>query len=247
MASPEPATPILGDTYETVREQNRCKNAALAVYTCNTVLEAVLVVALGILLGVKAGLLDVGDQAAQDDWTEVSSQVLNGVFTWMAISDQPSYIYRLTMTLRVLRANQTESGIRAARYLSKHFPAAFRCNVGSLEAQSANMNSVRIENVECINNISFLRSDAKYLRTAYIYLNCGCFFQYVMSGFMWGYEASSRPGFVLPALLPPVALCNAVGQYRLYTLNKRAEKDGAPFPGNLSSTRSSVTSPRSSL
>ncbi|KAG3145056.1 hypothetical protein PI126_g13894 [Phytophthora idaei] len=254
MNSPEPATPILGDTYEPVSEPSRRQNVALIAY--DAVLKIVIVIALVILLGVKAGVLDVGDKDVQDDWAEVASQVLNGVFTWMAITDQPSYIYRLVMTSRVLKARRTESNIQAAQYLSKHFPENFQSNFGSLEAQcgsDANVNlSIRAEKLGCMGSILFLRSDAKYLQTGYIFLNCGCFFQYVMSGFMWGYDASSRPGFVLPALLPPIALCNVVGQYRLYQLKKRTEDRQnltlgcAPFPEHLSSTRNSQ-SPRSSL
>ncbi|KAF1794732.1 Protein of unknown function DUF2985 [Phytophthora cactorum] len=249
-----PATPILGDTYEPVSEPSRRQNVALIAY--DAVLKIVIVIALVILLGVKAGVLDVGDKDVQDDWAEVASQVLNGVFTWMAITDQPSYIYRLVMTSRVLKASRTESNIQAAQYLSKHFPENFQSNFGSLEAQcgsDANVNSsIRAEKLGCMGSILFLRSDAKYLQTGYIFLNCGCFFQYVMSGFMWGYDASSRPGFVLPALLPPIALCNVVGQYRLYQLKKRTEDRQnltlgcAPFPEHLSSTRNSQ-SPRSSL
>ncbi|KAG3187605.1 hypothetical protein PC128_g12557 [Phytophthora cactorum] len=254
MNSPEPATPILGDTYEPVSEPSRRQNVALIAY--DAVLKIVIVIALVILFGVKAGVLDVGDKDVQDDWAEVASQVLNGVFTWMAITDQPSYIYRLVMTSRVLKASRTESNIQAAQYLSKHFPENFQSNFGSLEAQcgsDANVNSsIRAEKLGCMGSILFLRSDAKYLQTGYIFLNCGCFFQYVMSGFMWGYDASSRPGFVLPALLPPIALCNVVGQYRLYQLKKRTEDRQnltlgcAPFPEHLSSTRNSQ-SPRSSL
>ncbi|KAG6968867.1 hypothetical protein JG688_00005594 [Phytophthora aleatoria] len=235
MNSPEPATPILGDTYEPVSEPSRRQNVALIAY--DAVLTIVIVIALVILLGVKAGVLDVGDKDVQDDWAEVASQVLNGVFTWMTITDQPSYIYRLVMTSRVLKEK-------------------FQSNFGSLEAQcgsDANVNSsIRAEKLGCMGSILFLRSDAKYLQTGYIFLNCGCFFQYVMSGFMWDYDASSRPGFVLPALLPPIALCNVVGQYRLYQLKKRTEDRQnltlgcAPFPEHLSSTRNSQ-SPRSSL
>ncbi|ETN00207.1 hypothetical protein PPTG_18208 [Phytophthora nicotianae INRA-310] len=252
MASSQPATPILGDTYEPVSEPNRRQNVASIAY--NAVLKAVIVVAIVILLGVKVGAFNVGDKDVQDAWTEVSSQVLNGVFTWMAITDQPSYVYRLVMTSRVLDASRTESNIQAARYLSKHFPETFQLNFGHLEDQCGSVNSsLETEKVVCIGNIFFLHQDAKYLQTAYIFLNCGCFLQYVMSGYMWGYDESSRPGFVLPALIPPIVLCNVVGQYRLYKLNKKIKNPQnltlgcAPYPENLSSTRNSLVSPRPSL
>ncbi|POM76639.1 LOW QUALITY PROTEIN: Hypothetical protein PHPALM_6098 [Phytophthora palmivora] len=44
-----------------------------------------------------------------------------------------------------------------------------------------------------------------------------------MTAYMWSYNATSRPSFVMPALLPPTILCNVIGEYRLKKLNKRGE------------------------
>lgn len=263
--TPAPATPMLGDTYGRVRDPDKYKKLALTIY--KAVLKGVIVVAVTIILTVQTGIVDVGDKDVQDDWVEVASQVVTGVFTWMAFTDQPAYICRVVRISRVLKASCVnwseimDSSIRAARYLNKHFPLVFvdtntvRGGTGGhFEAQSSgkdadvNMSSLAKHNtVGCVRNIAFIYDDAKYLRTAYVFLNCGCFFQYVMSGYMWGYDASSRPGFMLPALLPPIVLCNVVGSYQLNQLNKRSKNRQkltigcASFPEELSSTRNSLS------
>ncbi|KAG3096683.1 hypothetical protein PI124_g15778 [Phytophthora idaei] len=59
------------------------------------VLITVIVVALVILAVVQTEIVDVGDSDDTDDWVEVSSQIINGVFTWSAITNQPFYIIDL--------------------------------------------------------------------------------------------------------------------------------------------------------
>ncbi|KAH7474249.1 uncharacterized protein KRP23_8382 [Phytophthora ramorum] len=256
--APEPDAAILGDTYD--RGQWK-----LAAQVYNAVLVAVVVVALVLLLVVKAGVVNVGDGDAQDDWSEVSSQVITGVFTWVSITALPAHICGVTRTSRVLKTSRDFcnerlwSSICAARYLNDKFPLTFIdtrttvVNNGDTFEEGRCDPTVYVDSqakkqvVGCFGNIVFLRNDAKHLRSTFLLLSCGCFLQFVMTGYMWGYDASSRPGFVLPGLLPPIILCNGVGQYRLSQLNKRSKKrrvtpEEAPIAGELSSPRNSLSS-----
>ncbi|KAG3074316.1 hypothetical protein PC121_g8402 [Phytophthora cactorum] len=203
------------------------------------VLITVIVVALVILAVVQTEIVDVGDSDDKDDWVEVSSQIINGVFTWLAITNQPFYIYRFVMTTIVLKASAghqnegIESGTRSAGYLSKPFPQVFvsksatcatcEINASRAEAQERGeiQNSLAENEIEEIGDFIFLRDDVKYLRNTLSILNCGSLFQYVLTGYMWSYDESSRPGFAIPVLLPPAILCNVVGQYRFYQLRKK--------------------------
>ncbi|KAG7378469.1 hypothetical protein PHYPSEUDO_010066 [Phytophthora pseudosyringae] len=198
----QPVTAILGDLNARAGGSGRHWKIALQVY--NTVLKAVIVAAVATILTVKAGIVDVGDGDDQDERVEVASQVVNGVFTWMAITDQPSYVYRFDMTSRVLKAcrERTDSSIHAARYLSKHFPCVF------VDTSVVHGNTAEHFEARCSGDDTNVNSlDATKM--------------YVMCGFMWVYDATSRPAILLPALLPPIVLCNIVGQYRLSRLNKR--------------------------
>ncbi|POM76640.1 Hypothetical protein PHPALM_6099 [Phytophthora palmivora] len=214
------ATPVL--EREHIDDTKRHWKLASVIY--HAVLVGVVIAALVILIMVQAEIVDVGDSDDQDDWVEISSQIINGVFAWMSITNQPFYIQRLVLVTRVLKAaTNQEAGIRAAHYLSKCFPHVFSDKsaipnniVNDVEARDNNNipvtygNSLDENEVGDIGNIIFLFNDVKYLRNTFLILNCGCLFQYIMSGYMWGYDESSRPGFVLPVLLPPAILCNVV-------------------------------------
>ncbi|KAG3096679.1 hypothetical protein PI125_g15913 [Phytophthora idaei] len=147
-------------------------------------------------------------------------------------------------------------GIRAARYMYTQFPVAF-VNRGAifdheLESQSSDTKDMKsaLESKEIsrLGNFLFLRDEVKYIRTSLIILNCGCLFQYLMTAYMWGYNALTRPGFVMPALLPPTILCSVIGQRRLKKLSKKGEgrrmilADGVPVFRELSVTRKSESS-----
>ncbi|OWY91877.1 hypothetical protein PHMEG_00039354, partial [Phytophthora megakarya] len=171
-------------------------------------------------------------------------------------------IHRLVLISRVLNTGRKqELRVRAARNLNKYFPSVFSDknaihsgNVNAFEDNATDnnrntfMNSLAENEVGDIENIVFFFKDAKHLSNTYIILNVGCLFQYVMSGYMWGYDESSRPGFVLPALLPPAILCNVVGQFRLYQLKKKTcnrqfiYPECAPIHQDLSDTRNSIAS-----
>ncbi|GMF31533.1 unnamed protein product [Phytophthora lilii] len=123
----------------TVMEKSSNKAAAAAkrrLYlwiAYNVVLYAAIVVSGAILFMVMVGMVTVGggDKNVKDDWIEVNSQILNGVFTWMAITNHPFFIYRLVKTLQVLGISKwnwvapMDTRVRAARYLSRHFPLVF--------------------------------------------------------------------------------------------------------------------------
>ncbi|KAL3671207.1 hypothetical protein V7S43_003139 [Phytophthora oleae] len=252
----EPETPILGD-YKCAGTYCKWK----IVY--NAVLVAVVVVAGLILVMVSADIIHEGDEDTQDDWGEVSNQIMNGVFTLLAVTDQPAYVSGVIMTSQVLKASnvhldeQLEASIRAARHLNNRFPRVFADStvVRDNEAEYVEVQCDYSEDVDAnpqdnlvgrVGNIVFLCREAKYLRNTYIVLNCGCFLQYILSGFMWSYDKDSRPGFVTPGLLPPVILCFAVGVYRLFQLNKSREVDTvgcSASSGKVQSTTNSLVSP----
>ncbi|KAF1777912.1 Protein of unknown function DUF2985 [Phytophthora cactorum] len=229
--TPAPATPILGDTYGHSSDPGWEQILASKIY--NATLEAVVAIAGATLLLVQTGLLPVGDKRAQGSWVEIASQVMNGVFMWRAITSHPYYIVRLVMASRSVR----------------HRGAIFD---HELEAQSSDTKDMKsaLESKEIsrLGNFLFLRDEVKYIRTSLIILNCGCLFQYLMTAYMWSYNALTRPGFVMPALLPPTILCSVIGQRRLKKLSKKGEgrrmilADGVPVFRELSVTRKSESS-----
>ncbi|KAF1794608.1 Protein of unknown function DUF2985 [Phytophthora cactorum] len=75
--------PVLECAYEHIDDSKRHWKAASMIY--HGVLITVIVVALVILAVVQTEIVDVGDSDDKDDWVEVSSQIINGVFTWLAI------------------------------------------------------------------------------------------------------------------------------------------------------------------
>ncbi|RLN65006.1 hypothetical protein BBJ28_00010892 [Nothophytophthora sp. Chile5] len=210
----------------------------------NVVLYGAIVVSGAILFMVMVGMVTVGggDSDVKDDWIEVNSQILNGVFTWMAVTNHPFFLYRLVMTLRVLGIRRLawsvgiERRTRAARYLNGHFPLVFVDTTvirdSKLERVEAADNGVDDEDVyidllagnedtERLEEIAYLRGDAENLRNTFVMLNWNCLFQYPITAVMWAYSASSRPSFVIAAFLPLSFLCNFGGQYRIFRLNKR--------------------------
>ncbi|KAG3131878.1 hypothetical protein PI124_g15779 [Phytophthora idaei] len=258
--TPAPAAPILGDTYGHSNDPGWERILASKIY--NATLEAVVAIAGATLLLAQTGLLPVGDKRAQGSWVEIASQVMNEVFMWRAITSHPYYIVRLVMASRVLKISGEQHnqklgpGIRAARYMYTQFPVAF-VNRGAifdheLESQSSDTKDMKsaLESKEIsrLGNFLFLRDEVKYIRTSLIILNCGCLFQYLMTAYMWGYNALTRPGFVMPALLPPTILCSVIGQRRLKKLSKKGEgrrmilADGVPVFRELSVTRKSESS-----
>ncbi|KAG2524195.1 hypothetical protein BBO99_00005185 [Phytophthora kernoviae] len=210
----------------------------------NVVLYAAIVVSGAILFMVMVGMVTVGggDNDVKDDWIEVNSQILNGVFTWMAVTNHPFFLFRLIMTVRVLGIRRwswtaaIQKRIRAARYLSRHFPLVFvdtaidrRNKTQRIEARDGGVDesggddegyvdlAVEAERVE---EIAYLRGDAENLRNTFVMLNWNCIFQYPITAVMWAYDANSRPGYVIGIFLPLSFLCNFGGQYRIFKLNK---------------------------
>ncbi|KAG6614129.1 Integral membrane protein [Phytophthora cinnamomi] len=209
----------------------------------NVVLYATIVVSGAILFMVIVGMITVGggDEDVKKHWIEVNSQILNGVFTWMAITNHPFFLYRLGKTLQVLGIRRwdwvapKDSRVRAARYLSRHFPLVFVDTVAIhdhkmelAEAQEAagadDDNDVYLladmEEVEQVDEIAYVRSDAENLRNTFVMLNWNCLFQYPITAVMWAYNSHTRPGFVIGVFLPLSFMCNFGGQYRIYKLNK---------------------------
>ncbi|ETP30324.1 hypothetical protein F442_20642 [Phytophthora nicotianae P10297] len=258
--TPAPATPILGETYGHSSDPDWERKLASKIY--NAVLEAVVAIAGVFLLLVQTGLSPVGDKRAQGNWVEIATQVMNGVFMWRAITNHPYYIVRLVMASRVLKASGQQRGqklgpgIRAARYMCSKFPCVFvhrgtifDHDVDCFEAQRSDTKNakspVESEEISRLGNFMFLCDEVKYIRTSLIILNLGCLFQYIMTAYMWSYNALTRPGFVMPVLLPPTILCSVIGQHRLKKLKKRGEGrrmilvNGAPVFRELSITRKS--------
>ncbi|KAG6953543.1 hypothetical protein JG688_00012777 [Phytophthora aleatoria] len=242
--------PVLECAYEHIDDSKRHWKAASMIY--HGVLITVIVVALVILAVVQTEIVDVGDSDDKDDWVEVSSQIINGVFTWLAITNQSFYIYRFVMTTIVLKASagHQNEGIESVFVSKSATCATCEINASRAEAQERGeiQNSLAENEIEEIGDFIFLRDDVKYLRNTLSILNCGSLFQYVLSGYMWSYDESSRPGFAIPVLLPPAILCNVVGQYRFYQLRKKSKDRqiisarDAPIPDELSSTRNSLVS-----
>ncbi|GMF52269.1 unnamed protein product [Phytophthora fragariaefolia] len=185
---------------------------------------------------VKVEILNVGDKTAQDKYAEAATQVITGVFTWTALTNNPSYTYRVITLSRVLnKRTDLISRVQAVHYLNKHFPLVFE-NTSTSDDKTGGMHKSHRSGYNtdtcvtstsglmfCIGNFVFLRNNAKYLRSTYVILNCGCLFQYAMTGFMWSYSAASRPGIALVALLPPTILCNVIGEYRINALSKKVK------------------------
>ncbi|GMF52270.1 unnamed protein product [Phytophthora fragariaefolia] len=222
----------------------------------NVVLYAVIVASGAILFMVMVGMVTVGggDKDVKDDWVEVNSQILNGVFTWMAITNHPFFLYRLAKTLQVLGIRRWEwvpamdTRVRAARYLSRHFPLVFvdsevihNHKVELAEAQDAGAGAddseayllADMEEAEHVDEIAYVRSDAEHLRNTFVMLNWNCLFQYPITAVMWAYNSDTRPGFVVGVFLPLSFMCNFGGQYRIFKLNKdikarRANAVGRP-------------------
>ncbi|KAG1710555.1 hypothetical protein DVH05_013281 [Phytophthora capsici] len=249
--SNDPETPILGDGYKCAGANCNWK----IVY--NAVLAAVVVAAGLVFVLVSADVIHKDDQDTQDDWAEVSNQIMNGVFTLLAISDHPAYASGFVMTSRVLKAShetldeQLESSFRAAKGLNKRSPRVFTDST-VVRDNEAGYFQVQCETdsrdnlVGRVGDFMFLCREAKYLRDTYFILNCGCLIQYILSGFMWGYDKDSRPGFVIPGLLPPAILCFVVGGYRLFRLTKSREIDTvgcSAASGEEPSTTNSLYSP----
>ncbi|KAF4044930.1 hypothetical protein GN244_ATG02849 [Phytophthora infestans] len=204
-----PPAPVLECGYEPIADSKQRWKVASMIY--HGVLIGVIVVAILTLGMVQAGIVDVGDSDDKDDWVEVCSQIINAAFTWLAVTNQPFYIYRFVMTTIVLKASGgdqnvgMESDIRAVGYLSRVFPHVFvskRAIACEINAELDEIQTLSDEsNIREVVDFVFFRNDVKYLQNTFSILNCGCVFQYVMSGYMWGYDESSRPGFALPVLL----------------------------------------------
>ncbi|KAG7378470.1 hypothetical protein PHYPSEUDO_010067 [Phytophthora pseudosyringae] len=204
----------------------------------NVVLYAAIVVSGAILFMVMVGMVHVGDKDVKDDWIEVNSQILNGVFTWMAITNHPFFLYRLVKTLQVLGIRRwnwsraADQRARAVRYLSRHFPLVFvdteAAHDHKVEAQDAGTTAddgevyllTEHEETETVDEITYNRGDAENLRNTFVMLNWNCLFQYPITAVMWVYNADTRPGFVIGVFLPLSFLCNFGGQYRIFKLNK---------------------------
>ncbi|POM79806.1 Integral membrane protein [Phytophthora palmivora] len=230
----------------------------------NVVLYGAIVVSGAILFMVMVGMVEVGggDKDVKDDWIEVNSQILNGVFTWMAITNHPFFIYRLVKTVEVLGIRRwkwvppMDKRVRAARYLTRHFPLVFvdesahDQKIGDTEAQNDGTDEVYLltehEETETLEEIAYHREDAENLRNTFVMLNWNCLFQYPITAVMWIYNSDTRPGFVIGIFLPLSFLCNFGGQYRIFKLNKniKARRSTAVGGPDVESTklRNSVTS-----
>ncbi|KAG7401542.1 hypothetical protein PHYBOEH_000600 [Phytophthora boehmeriae] len=236
----------------------------------NVVLYAAIVVSGAILFMVMVGMVTVGggDSDVKDDWIEVNSQILNGVFTWMAVTNHPFFLFRLVMTMQVLGIRRwswtasIQKRIRAARYLSRHFPLVFvdttidlSTKIQRTEAQEGGADEgddegyvdLAMDNADAerVDEIAYLRGDAENLRNTFVMLNWNCLFQYPITAVMWAYNADSRPGYVIGIFLPLSFLCNFGGQYRIFKLNKeikarRSAKIGGPRPESHGPTTSTV-------
>ncbi|KAG1710554.1 hypothetical protein DVH05_013280 [Phytophthora capsici] len=202
----------------------------------NVFLYGLIVVSGAILFMVMVGMVHVGDKNAKDDWIEVNSQILNGVFTWMAFTNHPFFLYRLVKTIQVLGIRRWNwvsplpKRIQAARYLSRHFPLVFVDTVQvqehKLEGADAQDEDGEVylltehEETETVEEINYCRGDAENLRNTFVMLNWNCLFQYPITAVMWVYNSDTRPGFVIGVFLPLSFLCSVGGQYRIFKLNK---------------------------
>ncbi|KAE9042976.1 hypothetical protein PR003_g3261 [Phytophthora rubi] len=235
----------------------------------NVALYAAIVVSGAILFMVMVGMVTVGggDKHVKDQWIEVNSQILNGVFTWMAITNHPFFLYRLIRTLQVLGIRRWDwvapmaTRSRAARYLSRHFPLVFVDTVAipdhKVEAQDVALTTgaddsdvyllADSEEAEQVDDIAFVRSDAENLRNTFVMLNWNCLFQYPITAVMWAYDSDTRPGFVIGVFLPLSFICNFGGQYRIFKLNKDIKARRANALGNTNPNSNEMTNSDNSI
>jgi len=236
----------------------------------NVVLYGVIVVSGAILFMVMVGMVTVGggDQDVKDDWIEVNSQILNGVFTWMAVTNHPFFLFRLVKLLQVLGIRRWDwaaaraTRANAARYLSPLFPLVFvntapaqDHKVGLMEAQDAAADDDQTyfdllkddAETEQVDEIAYLRGDAENLRNTFVMLNWNCLFQYPITAVMWAYSSKARPGFVIGVFLPLSFLCNFGGQYRIFKLNKDIKARRAAALEKAASDASQPTSSDTSI
>ncbi|DAZ98904.1 TPA: hypothetical protein N0F65_001343, partial [Lagenidium giganteum] len=196
----------------------------------NVVMFTVIVVSGAILFMVIVGMIQLHDKDKKDDWIEVNSQILNGVFTWMAFTNHPFFAYRLYHILRLLNpASNPDEKEGSALTLSKLFPLVFPPAV-SHQGKTTHKTQTR----------AYDEADVWYLRKTFIILNFNCIFQYPMAIVMWSFNAKTRPGYIIGIFLPLSFLCNAVGQVRLFKLTKRkkAALEAAALPSNRENEQS---------
>lgn len=199
----------------THRVSSNVRGGTWIVY--NVIMFTVIVVSGAILFMCMVGMIQLKDKHTKNEWIEINSQILNGVFTWMAFTNHPFYFYQWRQVVSVL--TNTNTMPQAVKYLRTVFPIIFANDLDTSEAHGSQSNVLNDPLVvECI---PCDVPSVKALERILLILNFNCIFQYPITIVMWGFNATTRPGYIVGIFLPLSFLCNIVGQVRLYKLNQR--------------------------
>jgi hypothetical protein len=196
---------------ETQQKEKKCCWYLCVLY--NVILYGIIVVSGAILFMVMVGMIQIeGNEKKKKIWIEVNSQILNGVFTWMALTNHPGFMKRIYHILRLVKTQKRledeneDKKEKSALYLRHFFPILFTDKTPQHQFKTK--------------TIGFEMKNLIQLRNIYLLLNCCCLFQYPITIVMWFCSASTRPGYIIGFFLPLSFVCNIGGQYKLFQLKK---------------------------
>jgi hypothetical protein len=176
-------------------EPNTRKRVLLAI---QVFFLLVIIVAGAILFMCLVGMIQFSDTLVLNQWIEISSQVLNAVFTMNTIVTHPRRIIRLFDILKVKRGHATEGGLCR---LYESFPI-FSWN-------------------EAIKLMSLKASVSTTILNICLLLQLNCLFQYPITVVMWHYPPATRPSIIVYTCLPFSFLCGlTAGIWQLVAIRK---------------------------
>ena len=191
-------------------EKSLCKRSCLyfSVWIKSPINKLVLawllcvIVSGALLFMVLVGMITFSSEHTKGMWDEVTSQILNGLFTLKAIAVQPARAFGLYQLVTAKSAHTMRTHERGNSASADLAPAAKK---GSFSAQVRKSNASTASASAAVKRLGrgLNRSEAIVF---FLLLNINCWAQYVMAGFMWGYQnellGGTRPMIAIALALP---------------------------------------------
>jgi hypothetical protein len=170
-------------------------------------------------------MVKIEDDATRELWLEVNSQILNGLFTVMALILQPARLVLGFLTIKYLVCSYPQK-LECIKQIKKWFPdfGIFAVNTTKVEIQADTDPEATPRNSAELSAKDMEYFDVTKWICIVLLLNGQCFFQYPITIVHWAYRKPERPVWVVATFLPLSFLCMAISGIWIALISKSKNK-----------------------
>ena len=177
-----------------------------------------IVVVGAILFMCLVGMLQFDDISTKNMWIEVTSQILNGLFTLNALILHPG---RVLFLIRIWKLKQELDKSPSGAVLSmdnvalsrvlKHAPYSIESIRPISPLDTLDRPNITSITELKIDSVTILRQRLRYLMFLVLLMNLNCLAQYPITICMWAFRPDTRPNVIVYTFIPISFLSGAIG------------------------------------